>query len=91
MNVAFKWKEGLDFTCIKQFKGAIKEWYLLNERDHTMRSDDKLRCKVKCMARKCGCLYFVSKVETSETYKLKTLIGKYTCMKIVKGYLASFD
>ena len=50
MSATCYWKMVLEFTFIKQFKCAIKEWCILNGRDVIMKPNDKSRCKVRCGA-----------------------------------------
>ena len=47
MSASFKWKKGLEFTFIKQFKSAMKEWCVFNGRDVVMKPNDLLKCKFK--------------------------------------------
>ena len=46
MNIKHPLRLGLEFNSIKEFKVAMKEWCLLNERDMKRRPNDSKRCKV---------------------------------------------
>ena len=81
-------EKGLEFTSIKLFRQPMKEWCLLNGRNVKIKPNDSKRYEVKCMAKHCQSLYFISKVGGSETYRLKTLITKHMCVRTMKGKLA---
>ena len=48
MRTDYMWKNGLEFTSIKQFKEVVREYNLLNGYDVRFRSNDSSRYKVKC-------------------------------------------
>lgn len=51
----------MEFSSVKEFKGAIREWSLLNRFGIHFVKNDKVRCQAKCIE---GCEWeiFVSKV-----------------------------
>ncbi|RYR53580.1 hypothetical protein Ahy_A06g028765 [Arachis hypogaea] len=71
MNREYEFQVGLEFKSLSQFKEAVKEHALLNDRD----------IRVVCKGRKGKCKWvcFASKVGGSDCFRIKTLNGKHTC------------
>ena len=68
----------MKFSSLKQFKDAIIEHSILNRRQLRFEKNDTLRVKVRCKET-CEFMAYCSKVGRTHTYRLKTLIEKYTC------------
>ncbi|XP_024636474.1 uncharacterized protein [Medicago truncatula] len=81
LTPAFKFKVGMDFKSIVEFRMAIREWNVLNGYQIKFVKNDKERCRVECKDKHNGCKYeaHCSKVANSHTYKIKTLGVAHTC------------
>ncbi|RYR01416.1 hypothetical protein Ahy_B06g080278 [Arachis hypogaea] len=91
MSREYVFKVGLEFKSLGQFKDAIREHVLLNEKDIRYVKNDKVRCRVGCRGKKgkCRWMAFASKVGGSDCFRLKTLNGKDTCRRDYSDRLAS--
>src|ERR1044072_4074357 len=88
MSKDFQFHVGMEFTSIKQFKDAIKEFSVLNGREIRFLKNDKTRCKVICKG-KCSYRMLCSKVGGKETFSIKKMKDKYTCGRIFHNKNAS--
>jgi hypothetical protein len=86
----YKFKLGMDFKSIAEFKEAITEWSVLNLRQIKFVKQDKVRCRAECREPNCNYVIYCSKVADSHTFKIKTLSGDHTCAKSVKKTIASY-
>lgn len=77
----FKFKVGREFISLKQFKDAVLYHSVLNGREVTFPTNDKIRVKVEC-TRNCSFKMFWSKVGGKETFKTKTICPKHTCGRV---------
>ena len=77
----FKFKLGMEFSSLQQFKDAILEHSVLNGRQIQFVKNDLVRVRVTCKA-KCGFMVLVSQVGSDRTYRVKTLIAKHTYGKV---------
>ncbi|KAJ1433915.1 Transposase, MuDR, plant [Sesbania bispinosa] len=73
MCKTFKFKLGMEFTFFKEFKEAIWEHSILNEKKVKFVKNDTLRVRVVC-TKNFDLTRLVSKVGDNNTYKMKTLI-----------------
>jgi len=80
----YKFKVGMDFKSIAEFKEAISEWSILNLRQIKFMKQDKQRCRAVCKNPKCNYVVHCSKVADNHTFKIKTLSGDHTCAKSLK-------
>ena len=82
----FKFKLGMEFSSLKQFKQALMEHSVLNGREVKFVKNDDVRvraiCKRKCGFLKCGFLILCSKVRGSQTFRVKTLIDSHNCGRV---------
>nr|KYP42520.1 hypothetical protein KK1_036047 [Cajanus cajan]KYP42521.1 hypothetical protein KK1_036048 [Cajanus cajan] len=81
LNKDFKWKLGLEFGFIKEFKEAILEYNVLNGKEIRFDFNDKKRVRARCK----HCVeysVYVSKVSNCETYRLNTLHDKHACGRV---------
>ncbi|XP_039683818.1 uncharacterized protein [Medicago truncatula] len=85
----YKFKVGMDFKSIAEFKEAISEWSVLNLRQIKFVKQDKERCRAVCKDIKCNYVVHYSKVADSHTFKIKTLSGNQTCAKSIKKKIAT--
>ncbi|RDX58520.1 hypothetical protein CR513_62155, partial [Mucuna pruriens] len=70
MCKTFKFRLGMEFISLKQFKDVILEHSILNENRVKFVNNDGLRVRVECK-KKNG--------RSNHTYKIKILIGKHNC------------
>ena len=72
----FKFKLGMEFSSLKQFKQALMEHSVLNGREVKFFKNDDVRVRAICK-RKCEFLVLCSKVGGSQTFRVKTLIDTH--------------
>ncbi|XP_058726822.1 uncharacterized protein LOC131598214 [Vicia villosa] len=76
----FKFKVGMEFSSLSQFKSAILELNVLNGRDVRFEKNDAVRCRVVYKEKgQCNYTVLCSRVLTSTTFKIKTLFDKHKC------------
>jgi len=86
MTQTFKFKVGMEFSSLKQFKDAILEHNVLNSREVKFVKNDKDRCRVVCKKKiECRYLVFCSRVVRTTTFKVKTLKPKHTCGMVIEN------
>ncbi|KAJ1429703.1 Transposase, MuDR, plant [Sesbania bispinosa] len=77
----FKFKLGMEFSSLKEFKDAILEHSVLNGREIIFEKNDKVGARVRC-SQTCDFVALVSKVGGSSTYRMKTLNSTHTCGRV---------
>ena len=86
MTQTFKFKVGMEFSSLKQFKDAILEHNVLNSREVKFVKNDKDRCRVVWKKKtECRYLVFCSRVVRTTTFKVKTLKPKHTCGMVIEN------
>jgi len=78
MSKEFKFRFGMEFCSLKQFKQALMEHFVLNGREIKFIKNDNVRVRA-IFKRKCGFLILCSKVEGSQTFRVKTLFDTHNC------------
>ena len=77
----FKWRLGLEFASLKEFKEDILEYNVLIGREIKFDLNYKRRARARC--KHCiDYLVYVSKVGQTNTYRLNTLQPKHTSGKV---------
>ncbi|XP_058776962.1 uncharacterized protein LOC131651313 [Vicia villosa] len=87
-NKDFKFKWGMEFNTLDDFREAIREWTILNWREITFVKNEGYRVRVECKA-KCGFLMICSKVGHKHTFAIKTIKDTHTCARILDNKSAS--
>ena len=81
----FKFKVGMEFSSLAQFKEAILTHNVLNGFEVKFVKNDDKRCRVQCK-KKCGYVILCSRVVRSTTFKVKTiLLPKHKCGRSFKS------
>ncbi|XP_058756260.1 uncharacterized protein LOC131629496 [Vicia villosa] len=76
----FKFKLGMEFSSLNQFKKAVMEHNVLIGREVAFAKNDANRCRVVCKEKKlCDYTVLCSRVLRSTTFKIKTLFPKHKC------------
>jgi hypothetical protein len=88
LNKDYKFKLGMEFSSILEFKDAVREWNVLNGYEITFLKNDPHRARGVCKG-KCGYLAFCSQVGTSHTFQIKTLKPRHKCARDVKNRSAT--
>lgn len=88
LNKNYKFKVGLEFGSLEEFKEAIIEWSIMNERDIKYVKNDKVRVMVLYKG-KCCFLALVSKVGNKHTYRMKKWVGNHTCGRVLELFRSS--
>ncbi|XP_058761902.1 uncharacterized protein LOC131657970 [Vicia villosa] len=88
MNKDFKFKLGMEFNSLVEFKDAIREWSVLNGREIRFVKNENYRVRVECKG-KCGFLALCSKVGDRHTYQLKTWVGSHSCARVLNNKSAN--
>lgn len=81
LDKKYKFKLGMEFKSLKQFKKAILKWSVLNGREVRFAKNDKVRVRAVCKGN-CGFTALVSRVGDSHTYRMKTLVDRHTCGRV---------
>jgi len=91
LTPAFKFKVGIDFKSIAEFKMAIREWNVLNGYQIKFVKNDKDRCRVECKdkAKRFKYMAHCSKVAYNHTFKIKTLGGDHKCGRVFENSSAN--
>ncbi|KAJ1428939.1 Transposase, MuDR, plant [Sesbania bispinosa] len=76
-----KWKVGIEFGSLGEFKDAMLEHNILNGKEVKFVKDDLVRARAVC-TRKCPFTVLYSKVGGSETFRIKTLHGRHKCGRV---------
>ncbi|KAJ1389029.1 Transposase, MuDR, plant [Sesbania bispinosa] len=77
----FRFKLGMEFCSLKQFKDFVLEHSVLNGRQIRYVKNDAVRVRVAC-SKNCPFTIFVSRVGRTTTYRLKTLVARHTCGRV---------
>jgi len=90
MNKSFKFRLGMEFCSLKDFKHALMEHSVLNGKEIKFVQNDDKRVRAVCK-KKCGYLIMVSKVGGSQTFRVKTLVGSHRCVRVMFNKNANKD
>jgi len=90
MTKDFKFKLGMEFRSLKEFKQALMEHSVLNGKEVQFVKNDQRRVRAVCK-KKCGFLIMVSKVGGRETFQVKTLVGRHRCGRVFGNKNANKD
>ncbi|KAK2405578.1 hypothetical protein QL285_054800 [Trifolium repens] len=71
MHEGYKWKFGLEFNSLKEFREAVREWSALKDLPVDWVKNESTRVRVVC-ERKCGFYILCSRVGQEHTYSIKT-------------------
>jgi len=86
MTKTLKFKLGMEFSSLRQFKDAILEHNVLNNREVMFVKNDTNRCRVVCKKKsQCGYLVFCSRVVRTTTFRVKTLKPKHICGMVIEN------
>ena len=88
MGKDFKFKVGMEFSSLKEFKQVVKKYYILNGREIMFVKNDDIRVKVVCQ-KKCGFVILCSKVGGSHTFRVKTLVDGHSCDRVLRNQNAN--
>ncbi|XP_058741808.1 uncharacterized protein LOC131614203 [Vicia villosa] len=88
LNKDFKFKWGMEFNSLDDFREAIREWIVLNGREITFVKNEGYRVRVECKA-KCGFLMLCSKVGHKHTFAIKTIKDTHTCARVLDNKYAN--
>ena len=90
MHKKFKFKIGMEFSSLKEFKDAIIEWTVINGYECKFLKNDKERCRAVCKSNSnCEWKALCSEVGGQHTYKIKTLGGDHTCARTLENISAT--
>jgi len=80
-NKTFKFKVGMEFKSLAEFKEALTEWTVINGWEFKMVKNDKQRIRAVCnnKLQKCNFVALCSQVGDQHTYRIKTWTGDHTC------------
>jgi hypothetical protein len=83
LNKKFKFKVGMEFKSLAEFKEALTEWNVINGWEFKMVKNDNVRIRAVCNHKlnKCDFVALCSQVGDQHTYKIKTWSGDHTCAK----------
>ncbi|XP_039685105.1 uncharacterized protein [Medicago truncatula] len=81
LNKKFKFKVGIEFKSLDEFKEALTEWNELNGWEFKMVKNDNERVRAVCnnKLKKCNYVALCSQVGGQHTYRIKTWSGDHTC------------
>lgn len=88
LNKKFKFKVGMEFRSLAEFKEALTEWNVINGWEFKMVKNDHLRVRAVCNHKlnKCDFVALCSQVGDQHTFRIKTWSGDHTCAKwVTKG------
>ncbi|MCI22305.1 hypothetical protein A2U01_0043481, partial [Trifolium medium] len=88
LNANYKFKVGLEFASLEEFKLAITDWAVMNQRQNKFVKNDKVRVRVVCKGN-CNFLALVSKVGNKETYRMKKYVGPHKCPRTLNNTTAN--
>jgi len=90
MNKEFKFKLGMEFGSLKDFKQALMKHSVLNGKEVKFVKNDQKRVRAICK-KKCGFVIMASRVGGRETYRVKTLIERHKCGRVFGNKNANKD
>ncbi|XP_057442732.1 uncharacterized protein LOC130734375 [Lotus japonicus] len=82
MGLDFKFTLGMEFISLTQFKEALTDYCMKNNREYKFKKNDSKRCRVVCLSDGCPFVILCSKVGNKQTYRIKTLKGEHTCARV---------
>ncbi|XP_014499233.1 uncharacterized protein LOC106760293 [Vigna radiata var. radiata] len=88
MTKTFKFKLGMEFKSLKDFKSALQEHSVLNGKEVKFVKNDLKRVRVVCK-KGCGFVIMASKVGGRKTFRVKTLVGRHKCGRVFGNKSAS--
>ncbi|XP_058783308.1 uncharacterized protein LOC131657984 [Vicia villosa] len=87
-NKNFKFKWGMQFNSLDDFREAIREWTILNGMEITFMKNEGYRVRVECKAQ-CGFSMLCSRVGQKETFAIKTKKDTHTCARVLENRSAN--
>lgn len=78
----FKFKKGIDFSSMKEFKKAFLEHAVLNGRQLKIFKNDSLRVRMRCKQEGCTFIILCSKVTNKQTCRVQTLVDGHRCGRV---------
>jgi hypothetical protein len=88
LNKDTEFDTGLNFKSLYEFKEAIREWSVLNNREIKCVKNDNDRVRIVCK-KDCGFLVHCSRVGRKQTFKIKTWFGTHNCPKVLNNRSAT--
>jgi len=88
LHKKYKFKVGLEFKSLAEFKETITKWNVLNGYEIKFVKNDKIRVRVVCNG-KCGFLALVSQVGDKHTFRMKRWYGDHTCARTMENRSAN--
>jgi hypothetical protein len=90
LNANFKFKFGMEFNSMQDFRDAMREWSALNGQPLDWVKNERTRVRVVC-ERKCGFFALCSQVGQEMTYVIKTPTKKmvHTCLTVSNNKTAN--
>lgn len=92
MREDFKFKIGMEFKSLNQFKVAVRDHAIRNGRQIRFEKNDGVRCRVECKKKsenKCPWLMLCSKVGGKHTFSIKTMHGPHSCPRVFNNKSAN--
>ncbi|XP_014506344.1 uncharacterized protein LOC106766100 [Vigna radiata var. radiata] len=89
MTKGFDFTLGMEFKSLKDFKSALQEHSVLNGKEVKFIKNDLKRVRTVCK-KGCGFLIMASKVGSSQTFRVKTLVG-HNCGRAFGSKSASVE
>lgn len=90
MRPEFKFRVGMEFTSLQQFKEAAKDHATLTGRGITFPKNDFDRVRAVCKKKdQCPFVMLCSKVGGKQTFAIKTLIAPHTCGRVFNNKSAT--
>jgi hypothetical protein len=88
LNKDTEFDTGLNFKSLYEFKEAIREWSVLNNREIKYVKNDNDRVRIVCK-KDCGFLVHCSRVGRKQTFKIKTWFGTHNCPTVLNNISAT--
>lgn len=83
LDKRFKFKLGMEFKSLEEFKKAILKYSVLHGREVVFAKNDKVRVRAVCKCKgNCDFVALVSRVGKSHTHRMRTLVDKHTCGRV---------
>ncbi|XP_014495097.1 uncharacterized protein LOC106757029 [Vigna radiata var. radiata] len=90
MTKTFKFKLGMEFKSLKDFKSALREHSVLNGKEVKFVKNHSKRVRAVCK-KGCGFVIMASKVGGRQTFRVKTLVGRHKCGRVFGNKSASVE
>jgi len=84
MKKDFKFKLGMEFCSLKDFKQALMKLSVLNGKEVKFVKNDHKKVNDVCKI-KCGFLIMVSKVRGRQNFRVKKLVGHHKCGRVFRN------